>query len=123
MQGCRRLAVAIACSASALALIAPAIADAARFGQRTLRRGMHGSDVRTLQRYLTRVGRRAAVDGEFGRRTARSVRRWEADKGRPVDGVVTRSDARVLRRQARDASSSGQSPTPPATEQATLSPD
>src|SRR4051794_39308383 len=105
MQGSRRLVVAAACAVMALGLLAPA-ADAARFGKRTLRMGMHGSDVKTLQRYLTRVGQDTDVDGEFGRGTKRSVKRFERDEGRRANGVVTRSDARLLRKRARAASES-----------------
>src|SRR4051812_31361815 len=123
MQGSRRVAVLVACSISALALLAPG-ADAARFGQRTLRQGMHGSDVRALQRYLTRVGHRTTADGEFGRRTARAQKGFEGDEGRRPDGVVTRSDARLLRRRAKEASTSEEPATPETPgDQATLTPD
>jgi hypothetical protein len=121
MQGFRRLAVAVGCACGALALVAPT-ADAARFGTRTLRQGMHGSDVKTLQRYLTRVGHRTTADGEFGRRTARTQKAFERDEGRRANGVVTRSDARLLRRRAREATSSDQ-PTTTTTEKATLTSD
>jgi Putative peptidoglycan binding domain len=121
MQGFRRLAVAVGCACGALALVAPT-ADAARFGTRTLRHGMHGSDVKTLQRYLTRVGHRTTADGEFGRRTARAQKAFERDEGRRANGVVTRSDARLLRRRAREATSSDQ-PTTTTTEKATLTSD
>jgi peptidoglycan hydrolase-like protein with peptidoglycan-binding domain len=120
-MGSRRVAAVIAGCATALALVAPSASDAARFGQRTLRKGMHGKDVRTLQRYLTRVGHRTSIDGEFGRRTGRSVKGFERDEDRRPDGVVTRSDARLLRRRAREAAGSSVPETP--TEKATLGPD
>src|SRR3954470_15334742 len=122
MQGNRRLAFVLACAAGALGLLAPA-ADAARFGHRTLRLGMHGSDVRTLQRYLTRVGHDTDVDGEFGRGTRRSVKDFERDEGRRVNGIVTSSDARLLKRRARDASGSEVPTTTAPGEKATLTPD
>src|SRR3954451_21595281 len=121
MQGTRRLAFVAACAAGALGLLAPA-ADAARFGHRTLRKGMHGSDVRTLQRYLTRVGHDTDADGEFGRGTGRSVKAFERDEGRRANGVVSRSDARLLKKRARAAPPSDPPPPPPA-EKASLTPD
>src|SRR3954454_1945005 len=122
MQGSRRLAVGVACSFGVLGLVAPS-ADAARFGHRTLRKGMHGSDVKTLQRYLTRVGHRIGVDGEFGRGTRRSVKGFERDEGRRANGVVSRSDARLLRKRARQASTSEETPATTPTEKATLTAD
>ena len=89
--------------ALALLLIVPVAAEAARFGSRTLREGMTGSDVRTLQRYLTDVGQKTDADGQFGRGTRRSVKGFEAGSGRAADGVVSRGDARALRVQAAQA--------------------
>jgi cell wall-associated NlpC family hydrolase len=102
-------------------ILAPA-AEAAKFGSRTLRQGMSGSDVKTLQRYLDRVGHETNADGEFGRRTARSVRRFEAEADRRVDAVVTRRDARALKAEVK-ASGSETTTTAPATGEATLTPD
>jgi hypothetical protein len=90
--------LALACSG-----LLPSVAEAARFGSRTLRQGMTGSDVKTLQHYLDRVGHDTAADGHFGRGTARSVRSFERSAGRRADAVVTRSDARALRARARSA--------------------
>lgn len=84
---------------AALSALVPAGADAKRrsLGERTLKVGMRGTDVRVLQDFLTRMGIRTSVDGMFGRGTARSVRRWERTRGLTVDGKVTRADARRLR--------------------------
>jgi hypothetical protein len=79
-----------------------ATADARRiitFGQRDLRQGMHGRDVRVLQDFLTRIGVQTTVDGQFGPVTASRVRAWERSSSLPVDGRVTRADAATLRGQ------------------------
>ena len=92
-----RLALAVG---ALMALVVAPTADAARYGSRTLKQGMKGSDVKTLQRYLTKAGYRTSRDGEFGRGTTRSVKRFERKKRLPVNGVVTRSDARKVKRAA-----------------------
>jgi hypothetical protein len=65
-------------------------------GDRTLRQGDKGSDVRLLQKYLTRAGLRTDIDGAFGSGTKSSVRDFERAQRRHVDGVVTRADAVIL---------------------------
>jgi peptidoglycan hydrolase-like protein with peptidoglycan-binding domain len=115
----RRLVLAGLAAASVL-LLAP-VAEAARFGSRTLRQGSSGSDVRTLQRYLDRIGFETAVDGMFGSGTARSVRGFEREAGRRVDAVVTRSDARALKAEVK--SSSVPAAPQPVTGKATLTED
>jgi Putative peptidoglycan binding domain len=72
------------------------VADAA-FGDRALRIGHHGHDVRVLQSWLTRLGHEAAVDGWFGPGTRRSVRRYERVENLRVDGHVSRAQARGMR--------------------------
>jgi peptidoglycan hydrolase-like protein with peptidoglycan-binding domain len=74
--------------------VTPAIAA---FGDRPLRQGSRGHDVRVLQSWLTRLGHPTAVDGVFGRRTRRSVRRYERAERLPVNGSVSRRDARGMR--------------------------
>src|SRR5918997_4551301 len=54
----------------------PPAADAA-FGDRLLRVGHRGHDVRVLQSWLTRLGHPAEVDGRFGPATRWSVRGYE----------------------------------------------
>jgi cell wall-associated NlpC family hydrolase len=102
-------------------ILAPA-AEAAKYGSRTMKKGMYGHDVKVLQRYLDRVGHETMVDGQFGRGTARSVRRFEAEADRRVDAVVTRRDARALKAEVK-ASKSETTTTAPATGEATLTPD
>ena len=85
--------------ASVLLLAVPATADAG-LGDRTLRRGMHGGDVKILQRTLTTLGYRTRADGGFGASTERNVRRYEASERLKVDGVVSRRQGRAMRRAA-----------------------
>jgi hypothetical protein len=65
-------------------------------GQRTLKVGMHGHDVRVLQDYLSVVGQTTSVDGSYGHGTAKSVRAWQRGARLRASGVVTRSAAKVL---------------------------
>ncbi|MBW3608919.1 MAG: peptidoglycan-binding protein [Actinobacteria bacterium] len=67
------------------------------FGERTLKQGHKGKDVRSLQRYLTRAGIETGADGVFGTGTKTSVRTFERAQRRKVDGKVTRTDARVVK--------------------------
>ena len=66
-------------------------------GDRTLRQGHTGHDVKVLQSFLNRAGIRSGVDGEFGGATTKAVRAFEHFQQRHVDGVVTRLDVLVLR--------------------------
>jgi peptidoglycan hydrolase-like protein with peptidoglycan-binding domain len=86
--------------AVALAGMLTAAGDAhAAFGDRALRRGMHGHDVRVLQAWLTRLGFQTSVDGRFGGATRRSVRAYERRERQRVDGLVSRRQARGIRRR------------------------
>jgi len=90
-----------------------ATADARRvvFGERDLRQGMRGTDVRVLQDFLTKAGVKTRVDGQYGPKTASRVRSWERRSQLPVDGVMTQGDAATLRGQiGQDASALQQAP-------------
>jgi murein DD-endopeptidase MepM/ murein hydrolase activator NlpD len=71
---------------------------AAAFGSRSLRMGSRGKDVRHLQRVLTTLGFATTVTGSFDLYTRKSVRRLERSKGWPVDGHVSKQDARRIRK-------------------------
>ncbi len=73
----------------------PAISWGA-LGDRTLRRGMRGGDVRVLQRSLTVLGLRTAVDGAYGRITQARVRSYERRHHLRPDGVVSRAEGRQI---------------------------
>jgi murein DD-endopeptidase MepM/ murein hydrolase activator NlpD len=81
-------------------LLFPGAAMAA-FGDRPLRIGMQGKDVKVLQVLLTKVGFETAADGIFGRATRRSVARWERRADRRSNGWVSRRDAAALRAELR----------------------
>jgi peptidoglycan hydrolase-like protein with peptidoglycan-binding domain len=76
-------------AAAVAALLACAPAFAATLGERTLKKGSHGSDVITLQRVLLMKGYRlGAADGAFGSHTKRAVKRFQRRRGLTADGVV-----------------------------------
>jgi hypothetical protein len=89
-----------ACAVVALAALTYVNDARAAFGDRTLRRGSRGADVRVLQSLLGRLGHPTAVDGVFGRGTRRSVRGYERGERLRVDGRVSRMQARGMRRRA-----------------------
>ena len=89
------------CALLALALVAPADASAAKFGSRTLKFGMRGSDVRVLQKYLTRLTLPTSQTGYFYKVTRANVKRLEKRRSWRVNGVVSRKEARKIRRSVR----------------------
>jgi len=89
--------------AAALTLIALPTAEAAakkkvKFGSRTLRAGMVGKDVRFLQRSLNSLAITTPVNGRFRPPTRKSVKKLEKRQKWPVNGIVTRKDAKKIKR-------------------------
>jgi peptidoglycan hydrolase-like protein with peptidoglycan-binding domain len=82
----RHLLTAICVAIPMLAV--PAIAAAQRLGSRVLREGMSGSDVRTLQQDLTKVGFSTPAVGTFGSKTETNVKRFERKYGLKANGIV-----------------------------------
>jgi peptidoglycan hydrolase-like protein with peptidoglycan-binding domain len=76
-------------------------------GIRRLKVGAKGHDVIVLQKDLTRLGYKAASDGEFGPKTRVSVRLFERSAGLQVDGVVSAREARTLKKIARLGGAAG----------------
>jgi murein DD-endopeptidase MepM/ murein hydrolase activator NlpD len=109
----------LACAVCALALIAApataAPASAAKskhhrvftFGSRPLGPGVRGKDVRFLQRALTRLGVGTSVDGAYGKGTMKSVKAFEAQRGWPVNGVVSKKEAKRIKKFLSKPSASG----------------
>jgi cell wall-associated NlpC family hydrolase len=89
----------------------------AHHGERTLRQGMQGHDVRVLQGYLSLAGFSTPIDGSFGASTETSVVGFEAAHSLPTNGVVTYADSLVLRQAVVFAMAGGAIGT------ATINPD
>jgi peptidoglycan hydrolase-like protein with peptidoglycan-binding domain len=89
-----------------------------RYGSRTLRRGMVGTDVEDLQNYLTLAGYPTSVDGAFGPRTASSVMKFQRASHLIITGVAVRGEEMTLQRDVAKAV-----PTSASAGQATLNAD
>lgn len=75
----------------------------AHLGNRTLRPGMHGHDVRVLQGYLSLVGFPTSVDGSYGPATKANVLAFQKAHQMKANGVVTFPETLVLRQAVATA--------------------
>jgi hypothetical protein len=92
-------ATALAAALLAVALVAPGGALAgASFGSRALKMGMRGHDVSVLQKFLTKLELPTARDGAFGKGTRHNVKRLEKRQAWKRNGVVSRKDAKKIKR-------------------------
>jgi peptidoglycan hydrolase-like protein with peptidoglycan-binding domain len=71
--------------------------DSRHMGDRILRLGMHGHDVRVLQDYLTLAGFKTSIDGNFGASTQQNLVSFERSHQMAVDSVLTFSVSQALR--------------------------
>jgi peptidoglycan hydrolase-like protein with peptidoglycan-binding domain len=72
-------------------------ASASRLGDRPLRLGASGSDVRQLQEMLVKAGFKTTVDGKFGQGTKNAVERFQRAVRLEVSGVVGKKTVSALR--------------------------
>ncbi|HWD74984.1 MAG TPA: peptidoglycan-binding protein [Solirubrobacteraceae bacterium] len=107
-----RVGALLICALAAFAWLA-STASAASI-RRVLRVGDHGSDVRTLQQWLSAAGFRTAADGDFGPATKSAVVRFQRNvRLAPASGTVGRLTLAALEKRVggeRRSHSSTQTP-------------
>lgn len=106
--GSRRVLSLVGCSVAlaaatvpVLAPVAPAVA-ASRLGDRVLRPGDKGKDVKALQQLLVGVGIATPVDGHFGPATERAVKRFQRGQHYKQSGAIGKKTIAALRAAAAD---------------------
>jgi peptidoglycan hydrolase-like protein with peptidoglycan-binding domain len=105
----RRLAVSVFAAALCLASVAAPSAIAKRstgvhLGDRALRAGASGPDVRELQKALRKAGFSVKVDGQFGPTTVRAVKRFQRAARLTSSGTVGSKTVAALKAAARGSS-------------------
>ncbi len=75
------------------------------YGERTLRIGLRGDDVLTLQKLVTTLGYFTPRTGSFTSRTKSDITNYERKTGLTVNGVVSRSEQATIKRRAAERSS------------------
>ena len=101
-----RLAGPFALVAAVMVPAAAAQAAGPALGSRTLSQGMSGTDVKTLQTDLTKVGLTTLENGVFGSQTVNNVRKFERSHNLTVNGVAGSSLVRSLKNAVAAANSS-----------------
>jgi len=81
-----------------------AVAKGSHLGDRALRAGARGTDVRELQKALRRAGFGVKVDGQFGPSTVRAVKRFQRAAQLTPSGTVGRKTVAALRAAAQGTS-------------------
>jgi peptidoglycan hydrolase-like protein with peptidoglycan-binding domain len=84
--------------------LASRTAKAAHLGDRPLRPGASGPDVRELQQALGKAGFKVKVDGNFGTGTLRAVKRFQRASRLDPSGTVGTLTVKALKRALRGSS-------------------
>jgi peptidoglycan hydrolase-like protein with peptidoglycan-binding domain len=84
--------------------LASSATRAQHLGDRTLRAGASGADVRELQTALGQAGFKVKVDGNFGTGTLRAVKRFQRASQLTPSGTVGRRTVAALKRALRGTS-------------------
>jgi peptidoglycan hydrolase-like protein with peptidoglycan-binding domain len=107
----RRLAISVFAVALCLGTVAAPAAIAKRttlhLGDRALRAGASGPDVRELQKALRKAGFSVKVDGRFGPSTVRAVKRFQRAAHLTASGTVGRKTIAALRAASTGSSANG----------------
>jgi peptidoglycan hydrolase-like protein with peptidoglycan-binding domain len=86
------------------AAVAKSPTKAAHLGDRTLRAGASGADVKELQQALGQAGFKVKTDGKFGTGTLRAVKRFQRASRLKPTGTVDRRTVAALKRALRGSS-------------------
>jgi peptidoglycan hydrolase-like protein with peptidoglycan-binding domain len=84
--------------------LASRTAKASHLGDRALRSGASGPDVRELQQALGKAGFKVKVDGNFGTGTLRAVKRFQRASRLEASGTVGTRTVKALKRALRGSS-------------------
>jgi peptidoglycan hydrolase-like protein with peptidoglycan-binding domain len=84
--------------------LASQTAKAQHLGDRTLRAGTEGADVRELQQALGQAGFKVKLDGKFGTGTLRAVKRFQRASRLTPSGTVGTRTVAALKRALRGSS-------------------
>jgi peptidoglycan hydrolase-like protein with peptidoglycan-binding domain len=87
--------------ALSLAAATSALAASSHLGDRTLRPGASGPDVKELQKALGKAGFTVKADGQFGSSTKSAVKRFQRAARLTASGTVGRKTVAALRRALR----------------------
>ena len=105
----RRFVISVVAAALCCVVVSAPAAVAKRptgphLGDRALRAGANGTDVRELQRALRKAGFSVRVDGQFGPSTVSAVKRFQKAAQLTPSGTVGRKTVAALKAAASGAS-------------------